>query len=533
MDIEAIKRKLLVKYPFFGSIVANTNYIEDSNCYSNGQPTGGTDGTNVYYHPDYLRNATEEERLYLFAHEICHIAFDHIFRSEGKDPELWNIATDAVVNANLKQDGIVIPKDSINIPEAIYYDAESFYEKLLEDKKRHQDKNSNESQDSISPQKQNSQNESRSGSSENSQASNIDVGYDTHNMWQKGVQKRRQEDEDANNNKLEQSPHQDFQHEKQDSGLEDNSVQQSSDTDMVGTKGNINSKDKRGFFDRVFHKDWNDKKGNANQDEQTIEKTSEDAKTNFQREKNEKRKEKEQQIKKLTDLSEKKSFKQNSIDRIKQLEELRKSLASQSHCSGKGSNGDERKVTDIGVSKPLIDWRYLLKEAVRYDVDWSYRNASIEDGVVTPYLEQMPKPETEILLDTSGSVSETLLRNFLRECKNILKESKVKVGCFDDEFYGFTEIRNQNDIDNMPFLGGGGTNFDVAVNVFTGRVENKIIFTDGESSMPDRSIDAIWIVFGGKKINPKGGKVINITDEQLKRLLLDTSNHYSNVNMHR
>ena len=36
--------------------------------------------------------------------------------------------------------------------------------------------------------------------------------------------------------------------------------------------------------------------------------------------------------------------------------------------------------------------------------------------------------------------------------------------------------------------------------------------------MPDMPIDAIWIVFGGEKINPKGGKVINITEEQLDRL---------------
>ena len=49
-------------------------------------------------------------------------------------------------------------------------------------------------------------------------------------------------------------------------------------------------------------------------------------------------------------------------------------------------------------------------------------------------------------------------------------------------------------------------------------LKNKIIFTDGEASMPDMSIDATWIVFGGEKINPKGGKVIHITPEQLDRL---------------
>ena len=70
----------------------------------------------------------------------------------------------------------------------------------------------------------------------------------------------------------------------------------------------------------------------------------------------------------------------------------------------------------------------------------------------------------------------------------------------------------------MKVIGGGGTNFDVAVNAFSKRVENKIIFTDGEAPLPKASVNAIWIVFGNTKINPKGGKVIYITSEQLDRL---------------
>ncbi len=36
--------------------------------------------------------------------------------------------------------------------------------------------------------------------------------------------------------------------------------------------------------------------------------------------------------------------------------------------------------------------------------------------------------------------------------------------------------------------------------------------------MPNTPVDAIWIVFGGIKINPAGGKVIHVDDEQLERL---------------
>ena len=220
----------------------------------------------------------------------------------------------------------------------------------------------------------------------------------------------------------------------------------------------------------------------------------------------------------LENMGEKKAFKKNLEDRKKQLEELKEAISKLASQAGSTSNEDVREIENIGISKPLIDWRYILREAIKYDVDWSYQNATIEDGVITPNLEEQPKPETEIVLDTSGSISDVLLRNFLRECKNILQQSRVKVGCFDTKFYGFYEIRTEQDIENMKFVGGGGTDFYVAINAFTRRVENKIIFTDGEAWMPNIPCDAIWIVFGQTKINPKGGKVIYITPEQLDKL---------------
>ena len=186
--------------------------------------------------------------------------------------------------------------------------------------------------------------------------------------------------------------------------------------------------------------------------------------------------------------------------------------------AGTLANGDVRSISDIGTSKPIIDWRYALREAIKYDVDWSYKNAIIEDGIIKANLEEQPIPEAEIVLDTSDSINNKLLRGFLRECKNILKQSKLKVGCFDTKFYGFHEIRTLKDIDNIILEGGGGTNFEVAVNAFTRRVENKIIFTDGYASMPNTSIDVIWIVFGNKKINPKSGKVIYIDNDTLNKM---------------
>ena len=76
-------------------------------------------------------------------------------------------------------------------------------------------------------------------------------------------------------------------------------------------------------------------------------------------------------------------------------------------------------------------------------------------------------------------------------------------------------IKNLNDIDKLNFVGGGGTDFSVAIEAFSSRVDNKIIFTDGRSFMPNQYCNCIWVVFGDKKIKPKGGKVIYIDENEL------------------
>lgn len=478
-DIAALKRKMLVKYPFFGSVVASVDYKENKDI-----PTAGTDGETIYYNPKYLESLSVEEQTFIFAHEVCHIAFNHILRSEGKDPELWNIATDGVINQFLKRDGLKMALGGVDMAEAINYDAEQLYDKLLQEKQQRQQQNGqgnnqseqgnqqqNQQQSSGSSQGENGQQQSQQQNSSNSgnsqeqdkqsqeqsggdsgkdlqeeDKSKQDVGHDTHSMWEQAVKKHKE------------------QQEKSDK--------------------------KESLLDKLLGKDAKEKEKNE------LEKKQEE----------------------LESMGEKDAFKKNLEDKKKQLEELKEAISKQASQAGTSTNRDVRIVNDIGTAKPIVDWRYVLREAIKYDVDWSYKNATLEDGVVTANLEEQPMPETEIVLDTSGSINEVLLKNFLRECKNILQHTKLKVGCFDTKFYGFHEIRTEEDIENMEFVGGGGTDFDVAVGAFSRRVENKIIFTDGEASMPDMPLDAIWIVFGGERINPKGGKVIHITPEQLDRL---------------
>ena len=471
VDIDAIKRKLLIKYPTFGSVIANLEFQASKDI-----ATAGTDGKVLLYNPEFVSGLSDKERTFLFAHEVCHVAFEHIFRSEGKDSRLWNIATDSVINALLKQDGLPMIEGGVDIPEAVNYDAEEMYNKLLEEKKKQQEQQGSqgnqEQQSSQGNQEQQSSqgNQEQQGSQgsqeqqssqggqgqQNSQEQTeekADVGHDTHSLWDKAIEERKKEQQE----------------------------QQEQANQKAKKEGKTTAKDK---------------------------------------EKQDDIEQKEQQTNEFVEKGEKETFKQNKIERRKQLQELSKKLAEQSsHEAGTGIQRQGKKLSDIGIATPLIDWRKLLRQAVKYDEEWTRKNARMRNGYFRHRVEEIPIPETEILLDTSGSVSETLLRNFLRECKNILANSKVKVGCFNTEFHGFTELRRVEDIDNMSFPIGGGTDFNAAVEAFSRRVPNKIIFTDGKAPMPEKSVrNVIWVVFGNQQINPKGGKVININGEQLRKL---------------
>ena len=485
-DIAALKRKMLVKYPFFGSVVASVGYEENKDI-----PTAATDGETIYYNSEYLEGLSVEEQTFVFAHEVCHIAFNHILRSEGKNPELWHIATDGVINQFLKRDGLKMAPGVVDMAEAINYDAEQLYEKLLQEKQQRQQ------QSGQGNSQQNHQQSSGGSQSENNQQqpqSQQDNG-ETQNQQQPQSQQQGNLGSGGSQGQEKQSQEQSGGESGEDSQKEDKSKQDvGHDTHSMWEQAVKKHKEQREKTDKK--ESLLDKLLGKDKEKTELEKKQEE----------------------LESMGEKDAFKKNLEDKKKQLQELKEAISKQASQAGASTNGDIRTVNDIGTAKPLIDWRYVLREAIKYDVDWSYKNATIENGVVSANLEEQPMPETEIVLDTSGSINEVLLKNFLRECKNILQHTKLKVGCFDTRFYGFHEIRTEEDIENMRFEGGGGTDFDVAVGAFSRRVENKIIFTDGEALMPNMPLDAIWIVFGGERINPKGGKVIHIDNEQLKRL---------------
>lgn len=181
-----------------------------------------------------------------------------------------------------------------------------------------------------------------------------------------------------------------------------------------------------------------------------------------------------------------------------------------SRQQGDLQGAQERGIDDPGLAKAVAGLPDLLEASMQLDYDW-FPADRIRNGILLEQFRPYPVPHAEILLDTSASIDENLLRAFVRGVRELLREDAVvKVGCFDTEFYGFQEIHSEKDIASLEIVGAGGTNFETAVKAFTGDAETKIIFTDGYADMPETRCDAIWLVYSDTPADPPGGRVLYV-----------------------
>ncbi len=121
---------LLLKHSFFGNLATRLKLINaDEWC-----TTAATDGVNFYYNSRFIMMLRPKEVDFLVGHEVLHVVYDHMGRRDHRDPEIWNIADDYAVNADLKRHKI---GEFITTVPALYeakYDgkpAEEIYEDLM------------------------------------------------------------------------------------------------------------------------------------------------------------------------------------------------------------------------------------------------------------------------------------------------------------------------------------------------------------------------------------------------------------------
>ena len=76
-------------------------------------PTAGTNGLELIINPEFFKSLTVNERIFLLAHETLHVAYLHVLRKEARNPEIWNMAADYVINLELVDRGFTFIKGGL------------------------------------------------------------------------------------------------------------------------------------------------------------------------------------------------------------------------------------------------------------------------------------------------------------------------------------------------------------------------------------------------------------------------------------
>ena len=387
---------LLLRASFFGNLATRLKLVNaDEWC-----PTAATDGRNFYYNSRFVDMLKPKEIEFLFGHEVLHCVYDHFGRRGDRDPQLFNIANDYCVNADLKKHRV--GEFITTVP--CLYDV------------KYQDMSSEEIYDLLY---------------EN--AEKIDI-----------------------------------------SSLIDKLLDDHLDGD-----GQDGSGDEEGE---------NSKKNGKGRPKLSAEER--------------------QQIK----------------DEIK---EAVLAAAAASDGAGNLPAGVKRIIEDM--TAPKMNWRELLRmqleSTIKSDYTWmrNSRRGWHMDAVM-PGMKLDPMIDIAISIDASGSMLDSMLKDFLSEVAGIMEQFpnyRIHVLSFDTQVYNPQQFDSENldDITGYEIQGGGGTDFDCVFNYFKeNEIEPKrhIMFTDGypNGSWGDEQYcDTVFIIHGSKTIVPPFGQYAYYEEE--------------------
>ena len=126
---------LLLRHPFFGNMATRLRIVAaDDWC-----GTAAVDGKFMYFNTQFFNALTNKEIEFVLAHEILHMVFDHLTRREDRDPRLYNIACDYIVNNLLVDDRIGTIPSIVNCFQDFKYRgwaSEAVYDDLYEQAKQ-------------------------------------------------------------------------------------------------------------------------------------------------------------------------------------------------------------------------------------------------------------------------------------------------------------------------------------------------------------------------------------------------------------
>ena len=395
--IVSARVKLLLEKPFFGNLATRLILKEaDGWC-----KTAATDGRHLYYNREFIKGLTQAQLLFLVGHEVLHCVYDHLGRRGQRDPKIWNMANDYIVNDTLVKESVgKMPEGGLL--DSKYNDtmtSEEVYELLKKN--------------SVT----------------------IKMPLDQH-LDAAGDSKG---DEDGDG----EGGDGDGQPKKVGSGSGGKTV----DVTVMGKDGPP----------------------------------------------------------KLTE---------DDLQKIRTEVRTATIQAAQAVGAGKVPAGVKRMIEEL--TSPKMDWRTLLDSHIKSSVKDDYTFTKVNRrswslGAFLPGQDYLETVEVAVAVDTSGSMSDEMLRDILGEVKGIMEtfqDFKLTLWTFDTQVYNPKEFTSQNLDDILTYdpKGGGGTDFDVNFQFMkeVGLEPHRfVMFTDGYpcGSWGDENYtDTLFVIHGNTSI---------------------------------
>lgn len=168
------------------------------------------------------------------------------------------------------------------------------------------------------------------------------------------------------------------------------------------------------------------------------------------------------------------------------------------------------------VLSPPLPWKSLLAsyliDKMKDDYSWKKPNKRYTQCHL-PSIETVDTiKDIAIFIDTSGSVDNKMVNDFVKEVKEIVNVFKkdIQVLYIDDVLQGIDVIRHDEEV-TLNIKGGGGTNYRPGFEWAEDKeIGLALYFTDGYcSKFPSPpSFDTIWVINSRKNFSPPFGEII-------------------------
>jgi predicted metal-dependent peptidase len=135
---ESARRWFVANYPLLASLAAAFEIVEDAELCQRldiSLAAVNTEIQRIYINPKFPWTANQLQ--FVMAHELLHVGLRHEARMQGRDPFLWNIACDYIINAWLVEMGIgEMPTPSLMLDLTLRFEhesAEALYDRIVKD----------------------------------------------------------------------------------------------------------------------------------------------------------------------------------------------------------------------------------------------------------------------------------------------------------------------------------------------------------------------------------------------------------------